>query len=209
MSKKNREIRRVPAGWEHPMIDDPAFPSPYWRHPEDLLHSEVMNESYVKTNVPDRVVGEIQEVDLDDLEKRRSRLMACRLSVGLGEGQAFIPLHDQSFQEACEEWETYLLQWIAGIYPDRPEDMERTAEAFEEWHGPRPAERHALSTFRPDFETAPTCWQVYESVTEGTPISPVFDSINDLYRWLITDGGLDGPWSENEALVFVEPAVVG
>jgi len=30
-----------------------------------------------------------------------------------------------------------------------------------------------------------TCYQVYENVTEGTPVSPVFDSLDDMRGWLV------------------------
>jgi hypothetical protein len=33
-----------------------------------------------------------------------------------------------------------------------------------------------------------TCYQVYEDVTEGTPVSPVFDSVESLQRWLLDEG---------------------
>lgn len=34
-------------------------------------------------------------------------------------------------------------------------------------------------------------FQVYENVTEGTPVSPVFDSAEDLVRWLVQQGYSD------------------
>lgn len=33
-----------------------------------------------------------------------------------------------------------------------------------------------------------TCHQVYENVTEGTPVSPVFDSVDDVRDWLVDQG---------------------
>lgn len=33
-----------------------------------------------------------------------------------------------------------------------------------------------------------TCYQVYENVTEGTPVSPVFDSLDGMRDWLADQG---------------------
>jgi len=195
---KSREIRRVPVGWEHPKIDDPNFPSPYWRDPEEILHDLTTSEGYVKST---------PELDLDRLEQRRAHYRKCRDALGLGDGEAFIPMHDQSFDEACEEWDDYLVQWALGTYPDQPKDMPWTLLGFEEWHGPRPSLRHVLSSFRPEFDSEPVFYQVYETITEGTPVSPVFPGFNELYRWLITDAGLDTPWGEEDALAFISPLV--
>jgi hypothetical protein len=37
-----------------------------------------------------------------------------------------------------------------------------------------------------------TCLQVYEDVSEGTPVSPIFGSAEELRRWLIAQGVPDG-----------------
>jgi len=41
---------------------------------------------------------------------------------------------------------------------------------------------------RPEFEAEPTHYQIYENITEGTPVSPVFTSKDDLIDWLIGQG---------------------
>jgi hypothetical protein len=33
-----------------------------------------------------------------------------------------------------------------------------------------------------------TAYQIYEDVTEGTPVSPVFGTVEELQRWLIAQG---------------------
>ena len=40
-------------------------------------------------------------------------------------------------------------------------------------------------------KTAPparTGWQVYENVSEGTPVSPIFNSVTALEEWLLSQG---------------------
>lgn len=216
MGRPSREIRRVPPGWKHPTVSDPDFPSPYWRDPEEILHSEAATESYVKADISKHFetageanVGKVGDIDLDELAKRRARYNECRDAVGLEDGESFLPCIDYSLEEAQAEWDDYWRQWQEGTYPGQAqdEDAPRDLESFEEWHGLRPTERHFFSTFRPPFEEAASCWQMYEVITEGTPISPVFCDINDLFRWMITDGGLDGKWNEEDALEVMREAL--
>lgn len=42
-------------------------------------------------------------------------------------------------------------------------------------------------------------WQVWETVTEGSPISPVFADADGVYRWLLQQG-----YSQPAALAFVD-----
>ena len=73
----------------------------------------------------------------------------------------YIPLLDQSYREAMDEWST--------VYPDEDE--------------PDPAD------YRPDWdESTATAYQVYETVTEGTPVSPVFATTSELRAWLLGQG---------------------
>lgn len=51
-----------------------------------------------------------------------------------------------------------------------------------------------------------THYQVYETVSEGTPMSPVFATKEELIEWLVNDGGDDGPHSRQAAERFVEGA---
>jgi len=46
--------------------------------------------------------------------------------------------------------------------------------------------------------SACTSYQVYEDVTEGTPISPVFDSVDALQQWLDREG-----YSKAAAAAFI------
>ena len=42
--------------------------------------------------------------------------------------------------------------------------------------------------YRPDFDAEPTHYQIYETVSEGTPVSPVFANLEELQAWLIETG---------------------
>jgi len=42
--------------------------------------------------------------------------------------------------------------------------------------------------YRPRWKRPPTCYQIYETVSEGTPVSPVFTFLGDLEDWLVDQG---------------------
>lgn len=62
--------------------------------------------------------------------------------------------------------------------------------------------------YRPHFRRgAATCYQIYENVTEGTPVSPVFETLKDLIGWLI-DAGYSREAAENFARSGCVPSLV-
>jgi len=40
------------------------------------------------------------------------------------------------------------------------------------------------SSYIPHSDAPKDCWQLYEDVTEGTPVSPVFDTREELCEWI-------------------------
>jgi hypothetical protein len=86
-------------------------------------------------------------------------------------GKGYIPLYDQSYQEALAD------------YQENPED----------W-GPSPPDEEYYRPDWPDDER--TCYQIYETVSEGTPISPVFEAESEIHDWLIAQGYSEKATSE-------------
>lgn len=97
----------------------------------------------------------------------------------------FIPLHDQSFETAADEWKRGYAAW-ANDRPEACKDME-----FWEYHG-SPPERDAYRTYR-DEEA--TWFQVYETVSEGTPVTPPFATKDELAKYLAEHGDF---WDQND-----------
>lgn len=97
----------------------------------------------------------------------------------------FIPLLGGSFKKRAAEWDEEAAQWAKGFYrlfgdKWKPKEPDKTG-TFEEWDGPRP-EEHG---YMPEWpEAARTHFQMYETTTEGTPISPVMETPEALARWL-------------------------
>ncbi len=95
------------------------------------------------------------------------------------------PMLDATFEDAAREWREAFAAW-------RPE--EHDGEEF--WEGAPPPERDA---YRPAYTSPPTHLQVYETVSEGTPVSPVFATEEEVVAWLVAHGN-----DESAARRFVE-----
>ena len=138
-----REIRRVPADWQHPI----EFRSTYIR-------------------------GGVQSY-----------------------GPVYKPLFGASVSKRIAEWEEEKAQWERDLrrsYGDEkwvPLESRHDGISFEEWDGPRPDPADYMPEW-PDEQR--THLQMYETTSEGTPISPVLATAEELARWL----------ADNEASAF-------
>ncbi len=103
-------------------------------------------------------------------------------------------------------------KWEAGEDPDRVEHPEY--RFFAEWHGSPPN----VDYYRPDWKEEEMTWfQMYETVSEGTPVSPAFATPQELVDYLVANGdfwdqkrrqeGRGGmpcaPWTQEQAEKFV------
>lgn len=96
------------------------------------------------------------------------------------------PLFD-GFNKAIARWEEGSTNWAKGLYLDHknqwsPIPDEYKHYSYNEWDGNRPDP----ANYMPDFdESERTHYQMYENTTEGTPISPVLASEDELIDWLV------------------------
>ena len=111
--------------------------------------------------------------------------------------EQWVPCVDNTFGEAAAEYERNRAMWIAGTHPDQKR-YDETPPTYEEWAGdpPRP-ENHLPDSFD---RAAASGWCLYENVTEGTPVTPVFKTREELVRHLVSKGaGAWGRMSEQAA----------
>lgn len=100
----------------------------------------------------------------------------------------FQPMYKQSYASALKEWEDEKAAWERGEFPPYADEEDQKL-SFEEWHGSAPDPNY----YMPDFpDGSCTHYQMYETCSEGTPISPVMDSPESLALWL----------SDNKASAF-------
>lgn len=107
----------------------------------------------------------------------------------------FMPLCDRSYDADCAEW-----------YAKAAEFRERDgAKFFHEWDGNPPDKQY----YRPEWTVDDTFhYQVYETVSEGTPVTPHFSTKEELVLYLAEHGTFwdSRPWPIENARAFMEHA---
>jgi hypothetical protein len=93
----------------------------------------------------------------------------------------FKPLYDRTFNEDAEEWWQDAVNWQSGKYPDwTPED----SKAEHRWYWTYGGNPPDPESYRPEWDRPADCFQIYETVSEGTPCSPVFETIASMVDWM-------------------------
>jgi hypothetical protein len=88
-----------------------------------------------------------------------------------------IPMYDRVLADEQAAWDEAERDWRRGEDPNYTEYPN-----YADWAGERPDD---AESYRPAWEPdEATAFQVYETVTEGTPCSPVFGTRDALVAWL-------------------------
>lgn len=102
----------------------------------------------------------------------------------------FCPLFD-GFSTALTDWKKNREQWDNGFvesfkdYPKeawRPKGKSEEGSSFKEWYGEKPSKEDYMPEWTEEEKTR---IQMYETCSEGTPISPVMETPEELARWLV------------------------
>lgn len=93
----------------------------------------------------------------------------------------FIPLFDGGFRQVLDEWNEENAKWSRGEFPDYADDEDKKM-SYSEWNGDQPKSRDYMPDW-PDEQR--THLMMYETTSEGTPISPAFATPEELARWLV------------------------
>jgi len=131
------------------------------------------------------------------------------------------PIYDQDVESAWKEWQERFAAWNAGEHDriiaeygeaDYPKDQPYRAFCAWEFMPPDPV------YYRPKWDESQATWfQVYETVSEGTPVTPPFATKEELIEYLVSHGDFwdqqrraEGvtdvccdPWSREAAEKFV------
>lgn len=122
----------------------------------------------------------------------------------------YIPLYNQTFEDALLYWQSEFIKWKNG---ERDEVMARRPElnyqsmssylSFCDWHGDRPVFENYMPKWDDGEELG---YAVYENVSEGTPVTPTFATKEELVDYLTTFGTFwdDTPWDVESAKSFVK-----
>jgi hypothetical protein len=97
----------------------------------------------------------------------------------------YVPLFDGSdYESRVRDWDEESAKWARGEFPEYASEANRKL-SYEEWNGQRPKAEDYMPAW-PEGDR--THCQMYETTTEGTPISPVFATPEELARWLADNG---------------------
>ncbi len=103
--------------------------------------------------------------------------------------KGYIPLFQGGFKEADVEWDEGYAKWLQGLQrcygdagPWKPIEERYERMTFSAYHGRRPDP----CDYMPDWpQKERTHLMMYEDCSEGTPISPAFETPEALARWLV------------------------
>lgn len=99
----------------------------------------------------------------------------------------YFPLHDQCYEAVAQDWDYQAGLWERYEHPDQSKyDAAMDCATWEEWHGERPDPTYYRHRCWGEDEA--TSYQIYENVTEGTPLSPVLPDIEAVRAWLFAAG---------------------
>ena len=100
----------------------------------------------------------------------------------------YIPLLDRSYSKDAAEWDEYRRQWLLGLRESYgtgekwvPIEPEYVGMRYTEYGGERPSPDDYMPDWPPEQRTH---LMMYEDTSEGTPISPAFETPEELARWL-------------------------
>lgn len=123
-----------------------------------------------------------------------------------GQESSYQPMYDQTFESASQEWCEAFAKWQSGERPEYFTPTNYPADyQYWEWENGPPDRAY----YRPYADEEATWVQVYETVSEGTPVSPPFATREELIDYLATNGDFwdqsrgDGPWARASAIAFV------
>jgi hypothetical protein len=82
---------------------------------------------------------------------------------------------------AQADWDREAAAWARGEFPEYA-DAESRQLSYQEWNGERPDPKDYMPAWPPELATH---FMMYETTSEGSPISPAFATPEELARWIV------------------------
>ena len=111
------------------------------------------------------------------------------------------PLYDEDYETVITEWINNHNLWMAGQHPHQLNLDLATAKKykyFAQYEGNPPD----VEYYRPKWAPEEMTWfQLYETVSEGTPLTPPFATKEELVEYLVANGDFwyRKPWPRSNA----------
>lgn len=112
---------------------------------------------------------------------------------------AYHPLFDDDYETVAAQWMVDFDSWRAGTHPSL---KHTSAKYFWEYEGVPDPDYYRERSWTTEEATH---YQMYETVSEGAPVSPVFATLKELADYLVVNGDYwdqkrgDGGWSRAAA----------
>jgi hypothetical protein len=121
---------------------------------------------------------------------REVRMVKSGWSHPKTEQGVYIPLLGWSFEEEDKEWSEEYAKWQEGLVSDyeggwKPMDASLAGLRYTDYSGDRPSPDNYMPQWS---EGEAILFVMYENTSEGTPISPAFETPEELARWLADTG---------------------
>jgi hypothetical protein len=131
----------------------------------------------------------------------KTTVLRLRPYEGYGYVEEFKPMYDRDFDEAAARWKEAFAKWEAGEKLENPKE-DGTFKEFWEWGGFPPDRKY----YRPWKKAEATWFQLWETETEGTPVSPPFATKEELAEYLAVHGDYwdKAGWGIDRARAFVK-----
>lgn len=85
-----------------------------------------------------------------------------------------------AFKKDAGEWMEGCIKWHQGIHPDQKEEAYDNKNKYcWEWFGSPPEPKE----YMPDFGDNATHLMLFETTSEGTPISPAFETLDEVCQY--------------------------
>ena len=111
-------------------------------------------------------------------------------------------MYDGSYLKKLTKWIENHQLWERGEHPDRKNaEVHQRCRYYAEWGGDPPR----VEDYMPDWpEEERTAFALYETVSEGTPLTPAFSTKEELIQHLVKCGDSWGNrWTQKQAERFV------
>lgn len=98
----------------------------------------------------------------------------------------YVPVHDQCYTAAVADWDYQAELWARHEHPQQASDDTIGIGTWQEWAVDRPDPAYYRQSCWNESEC--THFQIYENITEGTPLSPVLPDLAAVRAWLVDAG---------------------
>ena len=120
------------------------------------------------------------------------------------------PMYDKCFEKVSKNWKEEFKQWEEGTH-----ECVKNWPDTEFWEYNSPPQR---KYYRPWKDEEATWYQVWETISEGTPVTPAFKTTDELCDYLANKGDYwdqlreiekcsfmsGGPWGRERAEAFIK-----